>query len=155
MSWGKATIAPSQITDLIFIGSNRHAANLATENPSCIKAVLNVATQQYEQADSIEYKRVPVEDTGPVSLSDFKACIDFIQAHVDHGNKILIHCRAGRNRSAAIVIGFLLVTNQHMNWKESFKYVKSKRECVSCHSKVRESVLAAQGIWQFGGVRHV
>lgn len=68
MSFGKATPTPSQITDLIFLGSNRHAVNLAMENPSGIKAVLNVGTRrQYEQADSIEYKRVPLEDAGPVT----------------------------------------------------------------------------------------
>jgi protein-tyrosine phosphatase len=142
MSWGKATIEPSQITDLVFLGSNRHGENLAMENPSGIKAVLNVGSRrQYEQADSIEYKRVPLEDAGPVSLNDFKACIEFIRAHVDQGNKILVHCNAGRNRSTAMVIGFLLAAGEFMDWQEAFNHVKFKRDCVQCHSKVRESVI--------------
>jgi hypothetical protein len=40
MSWGKATMTPSRVTDLIFLGSNHHAVNLASENPSGIRAVL-------------------------------------------------------------------------------------------------------------------
>ena len=42
MSWGKATMTPSRVTDLIFLGSNRHAVNLASENLSGIKAALSV-----------------------------------------------------------------------------------------------------------------
>lgn len=141
MSFGKATAEPSQITDLIFIGSNRHAASLATENPFGIRAVLNVGTRQYEQADSIEYKSVPLEDAGPVSRDDFLACIGFIKTHVGLGSRILIHCNAGRNRSAAIIIGYLLAAEQCPDWDDAFEYVKSRRECVGCHPKVKESVL--------------
>jgi protein-tyrosine phosphatase len=145
MSW-KATAAPSQITDLIFLGSKRHAMNLAQENLSGIKAVLDVASRRpYAQADSIEYKRVPLQDTEPISSDNFEACIEFIQAHVNGGNKILVHCYAGRNRSTAIVIGFLLASKQYQTWKDAFQYIKSKRECVGCNSKVKESVLAALG----------
>jgi hypothetical protein len=52
MSYGKATAAPSHITDLIFIGSRRHAANLTADNPSAINAVLNVGSGRYARAIS-------------------------------------------------------------------------------------------------------
>jgi hypothetical protein len=54
MSWGKATAAPSQITDQSFLGSRRHAANLVADNSSAIGAVLNVGTGLYDHADLIE-----------------------------------------------------------------------------------------------------
>jgi protein-tyrosine phosphatase len=142
MSWGKATAAPSQITDLIFIGSNKHAADLASANPEGIAAVLNVGDRRkYKQADSVEYRRVRLEDAGPVSQDDFNSCVDFIKTHAERGNRILVHCNAGRNRSTAIVIGFLLTTGQFSRWTAAFKYVESKRECAGCNSIVKESVL--------------
>jgi protein-tyrosine phosphatase len=143
MSWGKATGAPSQITDFIFIGSNKHAGDLAACNPSGIKAALNVGDRrEYAKVDSVEYKRVRLEDTGPVSQDDFNSCVDFIKTHTERGNRILIHCNAGRNRSTAIVIGFLLTTGQFSRWTAAFKYVKSRRECAGCNTAVKESILA-------------
>jgi protein-tyrosine phosphatase len=143
MSWGKATAVPSQITDLIFIGSNRHAADLASANPEGIAAVLNVGDRRlYKQEKSVEYKRVRLEDPGPISQDDFNSCVDFIKTHTERGNRILVHCNAGRNRSTAIVIGFLLTTGQLSRWTTAFKYVKSKRGCVGCNSVVKKSVIA-------------
>ena len=145
MSYGKATAAPSHITDLIFIGSRRHAANLTADNPSAINAVLNVGSGRYAREDSIEYKHVPLPDAGPIPPGDLTACISFIRTHVDQGRRILVHCNAGRNRSPAIAIGYLLATGQSADWNDAFHFVKSKRECVGVRVAIRESVLSALG----------
>jgi len=70
MSYEKATAAPTQITDQIFLGSRRHAANLVADNPSAIGAVLNFGTGLYDHADLIEYKHIPLLDAGPISADD-------------------------------------------------------------------------------------
>lgn len=62
---------------------------------------------------------------------------------MNQGHRVLCHCNAGRNRSAAIVTGLLIYTGKFSDWDKAFAYVKSKRECVGCNSKVKESVLAA------------
>jgi protein-tyrosine phosphatase len=111
--------------------------------------VLDVSAWRYERVESIEYKNVLLQDAGPISLNDFKACIDFIQTHVDRGDKILVHCSAGRNRSTAIVVGYLLVSGAYKNWADAFKYVKSKRKGIGCRHQLIESVLAAVG-WHLG-----
>jgi alkylated DNA repair dioxygenase AlkB len=144
MTWGKATPFPSQITQHLFIGSNAHAAALATANPLNIGAVLNVGTRRdYKQAPGIEYQRVPLEDTGAVTVQDFNTCMAFIEKHRD--NNLLVHCNAGRNRSAAIVIGYLLKTGAFAGWRDAFRFIKGKREMVGCHSIVRDSILRRTG----------
>lgn len=140
MSWGKSTAEPTQITDQIFLGSRRYAANLVVDNPSAIGAVLNVGTGRCSQVDSIDYMHVPILDAGPISRDDLVACLAFIYYHVDRGARVLIHCNAGRNRSAAIAIAHLLVTGISADWNEAFHFVKSKRACVGVRVAIRVSV---------------
>jgi protein-tyrosine phosphatase len=143
--WGAPTAEASQITDLIFLGSRTHAKNLYEENPLGIQAVLSVveSRQAYKRRADVEYLDVPLEDTEPVSPENFRTCQDFIQRHVQAGNKILVHCAHGRNRSTGIVVGFFLATKRFVNWKDGFAFVKSKRSIVQCNSKIRESILVA------------
>ena len=56
---------------------------------------------------------------------------------------MLDHCNVGRNRSAAMVIGFLLSTRQSADWDEAFHFLKSKRECVGVRVAIRVSVQLA------------
>ncbi len=144
MSYGKATAAPTQITDLIFIGSNKHGRDLAVNNPSGIRAVLNVGDRsEYAKADSIDYRRIPLLDSGPVFRDELVACLAFIYYHVNRGSRVLIHCNSGRNRSAAIAIAHFLISGQARDWDTVYRYVKSKRECVGVRVAIRVSVRLA------------
>ena len=85
---------------------------------------------------------MPLADNGEVSASDFAACVDFAAAQLSkHGKRILIHCDAGRNRSAAIVTALLVLRGEFPDWDAAYAYVKSQRGCVGCNSKVKESVM--------------
>jgi protein-tyrosine phosphatase len=140
---GPAPPEPSQITDNIFQGSNDHAVALAADNPFGISAVLCVGTRApYLLPPGVVSKRVPLKDAGPISLDDLRACVEFIRAAVNRNMKILVHCDAGRNRSTAIVIAFLLATGQYESWADAFAYVKTKRDAIGVAHKIRESVIA-------------
>jgi protein-tyrosine phosphatase len=141
MSYGKATPAPSQITSRILLGSNKHADALDASYSACLSVGSRTPRNRI---DAIDYLFVPLQDNGPVAASDFSTCIEFVLAHLlNDEKKILIHCNAGRNRSAAIVTGLLILQGQFSGWDEAYASVKSKRECAGCNSKVKESVLDA------------
>jgi hypothetical protein len=141
MSFGKATPAPSHITGRIWLGSNKHAGELDETFGACLSVGSRTPRNRLS---TIDYLHVPLQDNGPVTDDDFSACIEFIILHLSTDDmKILIHCDAGRNRSAAIVTALLILQGQFSDWDEAFAHVKSKRECAGCNSKVKESVLAA------------
>lgn len=56
----------------------------------------------------INYLNVNVEDTRGVSVEKIKTCITFITNNIKEDRKIYIHCKAGRGRSASIVLCYLL-----------------------------------------------
>ena len=48
----------------------------------------------------------------------------------DANGKILVHCRAGMSRSASCVIAYLMEV-QEMTASDAFKFVQSKRDCIT------------------------
>lgn len=58
------------------------------------------------------------------------------ETHVSHaveaGQTVFVHCRAGRHRSIALVVAYMMLTFQ-MTWPSAFAYVKRRRGCASEH----------------------
>lgn len=54
--------------------------------------------------------------------------IESIRSRSTNGGCILVHCNAGVSRSAAVCIGYLMKI-MNLSFDDSYKLVKSKREC--------------------------
>ena len=102
-----------------------------------IKAVLNCSKEKdipnYFKDSSIEYMRVPVDDS--LQQKDYDkmflllpSMVEFIHKHVDILKQpILVHCWAGRQRSACAVVCYLM-EKHGLNPDEACKLVMSKRK---------------------------
>lgn len=74
-----------------------------------------------------------MSDYGESNLKKiFKKCFSFIESAINKKENILIHCRGGINRSATVVIGYLMI-KENMTLKEAFDLVKSKRPKICPH----------------------
>lgn len=58
--------------------------------------------------NNINYLHIQVEDSYGVRIDDIKKSIMFISDNVKENKKIYIHCKAGRGRSASIVLCYML-----------------------------------------------
>ncbi|XP_055818113.1 dual specificity protein phosphatase 1-like isoform X2 [Solanum dulcamara] len=77
------------------------------------------------------YKVLAVHDRVDVNISHyFEECFDFIEEAKRQGGGVLVHCFAGKSRSATIVIAYLM-KKHGMSRSEAFQLVKSKRPVVS------------------------
>lgn len=140
MSYGKVTVMPTQLTSRVWLGSNKHAENLDASFGACLSLG---SRQPRNRIDMVDYLYVPILDNGPVTASDFLKCVEFASPYLGYGEKgILIHCDAGRNRSAAIVAGLFVYAECLPDFEKAFAYVKSKRPCAQCNRNVKESVVA-------------
>jgi len=61
----------------------------------------------YSQA-GIEQLRIPTLDFTPPQLEDVERAVAFIAAHAQRGETVYVHCKAGRGRSATVVLCWLL-----------------------------------------------
>lgn len=126
----------NKIADKIYLGNYQAAKDREFFKDKKIKAVLNCTRDipnHFSSIKDIEYMRIPVED----SLKDkdidlmyhYLPCIvEFIHKHVHiQKHPILIHCWAGRQRSAISVAAFL-VDKMGLSPAEACKFVLDKRK---------------------------
>lgn len=124
-----------KITTRIFLGNHQAAKDKEFMTTNKIHAVLNCTKDlpnHFEGKMDIEYLRIPVDDS--LKEKDFELMyqfmpliVEFIDKHVNKlKQNILIHCFAGRQRSAISVCAYL-VSKHKMTPHDACKYVLDKR----------------------------
>lgn len=78
-----------------------------------VKAVVNTCEEyagpvaEYAAA-GIEQLHIPTTDFHPPSTDDVRRAVEFMQRHVERGETVYVHCKAGRARSATVVLCWLI-----------------------------------------------
>ena len=131
----KALTKWNKISDKIFLGNFQAAADKKFLTDNNIKAVLNCTKDvpnYFANNRNIEYMKIPVDDS--LKEKDFDlmynympVICEFINKHVNiQKNKILIHCVAGRQRSAIAVAAYL-VSKHGLNPHQACSFILEKR----------------------------
>jgi protein-tyrosine phosphatase len=126
----------NKITSRVFLGNYQAAKDKDFFTQNNIHAVLNCTKDlpnHFAHVRDIEYLRIPVDDS--LKEKDFELMytympliVEFIDKHVNKlKQNILIHCYAGRQRSAISVCAYL-VAKHNMTPHEACKYVLDKRK---------------------------
>ncbi len=74
----------------------------------------------------IEQLRVPTTDFHPPSFASVERAVAFIQQHVLAGRTVYVHCKAGRARSATVVLCWL-VAHRGMTVEQAQRHLLSCR----------------------------
>eukprot|EP00794_Sanderia_malayensis_P011261 gene11261-12441_t len=77
-------------------------------------------------------------DAAP-SIKDIEKSIEFIEDFKARNQSVYVHCKAGRGRSALIVVCYLM-KEQNIGIDEAFSFVKSKRSHVLLWTNQRRRV---------------
>jgi len=96
-----------------------------------ISHVVNVTTEckNYYEHD-FGYLRCETLDEIDEDISQhFDVACDFVERAREEGCKVLVHCAAGRSRSASIVIAYLM-KYEHMTLRRAYLHLKSRRPIV-------------------------
>ncbi len=78
-----------------------------------VRAVVNTCVEYggpekgYARHD-IAQLRTPTLDFTPPTLADIERAVGYIQAHVEAKETVYVHCKAGRGRSATVVLCWLV-----------------------------------------------
>jgi hypothetical protein len=118
----------NKITDKIYLGDEEGAKEFDYLKSENIHFVLSFIKNPpvYPKEMNINLMNIDLEETLNINIVNYlKKCINFI----DNADKIYIHCTCGINRSAAIVIGYLM-WKTHSTYDDVFNFVKQRRECV-------------------------
>jgi len=94
-------------------------------------AVLDLRAEACTEARKLRgfglvYKRIPVMDNCAPSLNQYLEGIVFLDSNINNGDKVYVHCKEGRGRSATMVIAYLIKSG--MAPIDAYQLVKERRE---------------------------
>jgi protein-tyrosine phosphatase len=76
------------------------------------------------------YMKIAIPDCGTIQLSSFiHDTINFINNAMNSNGKVLVHCFAGKSRSASIIIAYIMQLKR-ISFNEAFKFVQDRREVI-------------------------
>jgi protein-tyrosine phosphatase len=127
----------------IWIGNERAAKSKELFERHHIGAVLNCTPtlpNYFRDRQDLEYMKIPVHDSSgkrdvDIMLSYFPAACEFINKAVSlDDTSILVHCRMGRQRSAAAVAAYLIKFCD-MSPAEAFSFLLERKPDVFHYGK--------------------
>ncbi|TPP44034.1 Dual specificity phosphatase, catalytic domain family protein [Leishmania donovani] len=136
----------SDITSLLAVGSWKDASNPELLKAHNIRYVLNVAKElipteeakMIAQNNDIVSEWIPMSDSHTQDVSEhlIKAFRFIERARSEH-SRVLVHCRRGISRSAAIIVAYLMAS-EHRSYEDALKFVTERRSCVSLNLAFQE-----------------
>jgi dual specificity phosphatase 12 len=136
-SQGTGTVDNVHGTNL-FIGDLFSSGNHQLLLQNQIKYVLNLADVEVPKLDHITYEKVYMEDNSSQDLIKvFPICFEFIDKAFDEN--VLIHCHAGKSRSAAILIGYI-INKYDLSYDNAYNKVKLARPMIEPNRYFQEQL---------------
>jgi len=125
----------------LYIGSYDDADNESELKENGITHVLSLIGSKLRPFEWVKYKRIPMNDYGRTDIKGvLKNALDFIEQGVYGDNRVLIHCQSGQNRSATVVIAFLMMSRGQTLYV-AHKTLKRLRPIVQVNVKYADQLL--------------
>ncbi len=131
-----------QIRPWLFIGGYRDTNNLSYLTFKSIGAMLQLAEKVEQPGITTLY--LPIEDLAPLSSGHIRQGVDFIREQKVKGNRVLVACGAGINRSSAFCTA-ALKEEEGLSLFAAFKEVLKKHPEAMPHEPVWISLCGYYG----------
>jgi protein-tyrosine phosphatase len=126
-----------EIRPWLYIGNLRDTLHTSYLHFKSISAMLQLAEKVEQPGITSLY--LPVEDFAPLNIDSLKQGINFIREQKRLGNRVLVACGAGINRSSTFCTA-ALKEEEGLSIFEAFKEVKKRHPESMPHEPVWESL---------------
>jgi len=124
---------PTEILPTIFLGSKEDSAKVTRLKEIGITHILCVMSGKQYDVQGCKLLTVPMADNGKSNLeSIMKRSFPFIEESQQKGNKLLIHCKLGQNRSPSLLISWLM-SKKRWSFYSAHRFVKQARAMIQPH----------------------
>ncbi|OHS93063.1 hypothetical protein TRFO_12079 [Tritrichomonas foetus] len=127
------TNAYDEVDDGLYIGSEIAAQNRELLKNIGITHIVNLNGHHTIAAfpDGFQYFTVKMSDSCFEELDEeFWKAVEFTKRAINQGGKVLVHCRLGISRSAALCVAYLM-ERKKMSFDTAFLALKAKRPAVN------------------------
>lgn len=139
-SWRRLLDNPSLILPNLYLGSAFNAADYKCLKKHKINIIVNVTDSISNfYPEDFKYYQYPVEDIESSSLLEYYAKFVDLVTSSPPETKFLVHCFAGRSRSASLVL-YYLIKSQNMHYDQALKYLKHKRPLININQEFADEI---------------
>lgn len=130
----------------VMVGAYPFARDVEGLYAEGVRAVVNTCEEyagpifEYQRL-AIDQLCIPTTDFTHPRLEDVSRAVDFVEMHVEQGNKVYIHCKAGRARSATVALCWL-IKYRNLTADEAQMHLQRSRAHVNPHISQRPVVQA-------------
>lgn len=138
----------NKITDYVYLGAlplKKHLKALKKVGISSVVSMVEAFEQEDScvgkpirkdlwQKNSVQNKRFETPDFQPISLKTLYEGASFLKESVEENKKTYVHCKAGRGRSAATIMAYLLLFCG-FSYEKAVQLIKSKRPHIDLENK--------------------
>lgn len=128
----------------IILGALPFTSDLPRLHHLGVTGVINMCVEfpgpiaQYDRM-GIEQLWLPTVDFTPPELENIVRGVEFIDRHTEAGGKVYVHCKAGRGRSATVVLCWL-IHRRHLTPEQAAAYLAEQRPHINKGLADREVV---------------
>ncbi|OMJ76878.1 hypothetical protein SteCoe_23649 [Stentor coeruleus] len=122
----------TNIDNFLYLGDLRTAKCLRTIQQLNIRHIVQlVATEDNPQVESsVRILKIPIKGGKSTDIRPVvEQALKYIHSAVSASENVLVHCKFGKNRSASIVIAYLMAS-KGITYIEAERFVKKKRPIV-------------------------
>ena len=127
------------ITPNLWIGALLNQTEGAEARRHGVSAVLDLTAEFSETPElrSVVYRNIPVLDLTAPTLEQLNEALAFIAEHTAHG-LVLIHCKIGYSRSAAVAGAYLLATGRAATVCEAIAQIRRARPTIRIRPEIHD-----------------
>jgi len=118
----------SLIVEGLYLSNIKTARNQEFLKSQNITEVLIAAKKLKMLFSEVNYKRLNLGDGVKQNIAKyFVESIKFIQDSISQKRNVLVHCQAGRSRSATIVVAYVML-KQNLTFEKALEFVKKQHQ---------------------------
>lgn len=129
-----------RIDESLFLGNKQAAGNLRVIEELKIQNILQLVGMDpiVELEARVNYLKMPIPGGKHMNIEPVLGpCLKFIHSRISQGQNVLVHCRYGKNRSASVVIAYIMAS-KNLTLFEAEIYVKQRRPEVEIWQKTKD-----------------
>ncbi|MBA2367950.1 MAG: dual specificity protein phosphatase family protein [Candidatus Protochlamydia sp.] len=88
----------------------------------------------------INVEHIKAVDFCPLTHAEIERGVAYLAVMLEQGQKVYVHCKAGRGRSATIVVAYLM-QYQLLSFDEALSFVKDQRPQINLNSYQRQAII--------------